>query len=275
VIDAMRGFGADLRGAADAVAARGGALGRPLHLVSRTTSTNDLAKQAARAGAPHGSAWVAEEQSGGRGRQGRPWLSPPGESLLFSVLLRIESDPRWLPPVSVAAGLAVTEAVGVHAQNSRPLLKWPNDVLIGDRKVAGVLVEATATGRGAHAVVVGIGINVHTRAFPPDLASRATSVALEASRTPVRAELLADVLERLDRDLPVVVGRGLGLLASRIAACDGLRGEMVRCAEGLEGVAEGIDERGRLVVLSRDGTLARWSSGEVHLVRRSAPSQRF
>jgi BirA family biotin operon repressor/biotin-[acetyl-CoA-carboxylase] ligase len=218
---------------------------------------------------------VAEEQSDGRGRQGRAWIAPRGESLLFSVLLRIDCDPRSLPPISVAAGLAVTEAVALHVVEPRPALKWPNDVLIGDRKVAGVLVEATATGPGSHDVVVGIGINVHTRVFPAELAARATSIANHVSRAPVRAELLADVLERLDRDLAIVVGRGLGPLASRLAACDGLGGKPVRCAEGLEGIAEGIDERGRLLVRGPDGALARWSSGEVHIVRRSAPSPCF
>jgi BirA family biotin operon repressor/biotin-[acetyl-CoA-carboxylase] ligase len=264
------GIGPDLQGAADAVAARGGELGRPLHLVPRTTSTNDLAKQAARAGAPHGSTWVAEEQSEGRGRQGRRWTAPPGESLLFSVLLRIDRDARWLPPVSVTAGLTVTEAIGLHVRVSRPLLKWPNDVLIRDRKVAGVLVEVAGSGARPHAVVIGIGINVHTRVFPPELASTATSIALEGERVPSRGDLLADILERLDRDLPIVVERGLGLLAARLAACDGLRGSSVRCMEGEEGIAEGIDDSGRLLVRRADGTLGRWSTGEVHLVRRSA-----
>jgi BirA family biotin operon repressor/biotin-[acetyl-CoA-carboxylase] ligase len=267
-------IGPDLQGAADAVAARGSELGRPLHLVPKTTSTNELAKQAARAGAPHGSTWVAEEQSEGRGRQGRRWTAPPGESLLFSVLLRIDGDARWLPPVSVTAGLTVTEAIGLHVRESRPLLKWPNDVLIRDRKVAGVLVEVTGSDPRTRAVVIGIGINVYTRAFPPDLASTATSIALESERVPSRGDLLADILERLDRDLPIVVERGLGLLAARLAACDALRGSNVRCLEGEEGIAEGIDESGRLLVRRADGTPARWSTGEVHLVRRSAAKGR-
>jgi BirA family biotin operon repressor/biotin-[acetyl-CoA-carboxylase] ligase len=267
MIQESPGVGPDLQGAADAVAARGGELGRLIHVVSRATSTNDLAKQAAREGAPHGSTWVAEEQSDGRGRQGRRWTAVPGESLLFSILLRIESEARHLPPISVLAGLAVTEAIGRYTRESHPVLKWPNDVVIGERKVAGVLVEASGSGPRAHVVVVGIGINVYTRVFPPELASIATSIALEGGRVPKRADLLADVLERFDRDLPLVANRGLGVVAARLLAFDGLRGRSVRSTEGDEGVAAGIDESGCLHVRRVDGTVARWAAGEVHLVR--------
>jgi BirA family biotin operon repressor/biotin-[acetyl-CoA-carboxylase] ligase len=266
------GVAPDLVEAERLVAAHGSALGRPMHLLRRTTSTSDEAKLAAKRGAPHGSTWVAEEQTAGRGRQGRAWVSPPGENLLFSTLVRVACPPSRLPPIALAVGLAVRDAVAAAAPGARPVIKWPNDVLVDGKKIAGVLVEAITMGARVEAVVVGVGVNVLTRAFPDDIAARATSVALVADAPPDRGALLADVLRRLDADLHVVVARGLGLLRARLDACDALRGRRVRSDAGDEGTAEGIDEDGRLMVRRPPdapgvpGVLARWSAGEVHLV---------
>jgi BirA family transcriptional regulator, biotin operon repressor / biotin---[acetyl-CoA-carboxylase] ligase len=258
----------DLLLAPDRVAARGGELGRPMHLLFSTTSTNDEAKAAARAGAQHGSTWVADQQTAGRGRHGRAWLSPAGESLLFSVILRAASAPGRLPLVALAAGLAVRDAVATAVPGAEVKIKWPNDVYITGRKVAGILVEAMTVGVRVEAVVVGVGINVHTRVFPDELEGRATSVALVSrDHPPDRASILADVLGSLDRDLQLVLGRGLGLLRARLDAADALRGCRVRSGSGDEGVASGIDDEGRLLVTLAGGVVARWSSGEVDLVR--------
>lgn len=255
--------------AAEVVAARGAALGRPLLLLAATTSTNDEARRGAKEGAVHGATWVAEEQTAGRGRQGRVWLSPPGESLLFSVLVREAPSPARLPLVALVAGLAVRDAVA-RAVPQRPVtIKWPNDVWIGDRKVAGVLVEAISAGGRVEAIVVGIGVNVHTRVFPDEIAPRATSIALaltSGANPPERAQILADVLAQLDGDLHVVCARGLGAFRARLEAADALRGRRVRTDANDDGTAVGIDEEGRLLVRRADGALARWISGEVHLV---------
>ena len=253
----------DIARAADAIRARGGALGTPLHILGETTSTNDEAKRAAKLGAPHGSTWVAETQTAGRGRQGRTWISPRGENLLFSVLLRVACPPSRLPPLALVAGLAARDAVGHDAR-----IKWPNDVVIGKKKIAGVLVESIVAGSRVEAVVIGIGINVHTRDFPADIADRATSLAILGQRSPDRAEILADVVHALDRDVELVAARGLGLVHARLAAADSLSGEEVRGELG-EGIAEGIDLEGRLMVRSKKGILHRWAAGEVHLVRSS------
>ena len=246
----------DLADAAARIAERGGTLGRPLHLLERTGSTNDDAKTAARDGAPHGATWVAETQDKGRGRQGRSWVSPPGENLLFSVLLRVRCAPARVPPLALVAGLAVRDAVARHVDGDRVRIKWPNDVVILDRsgnagfkKVAGVLVESAVSGAQVEHVVVGVGLNVHTRAFPDELAALATSVALEAAGpAPERAILLADVLAALDRDVELVAHRGLGLVHARIEAADVLRGRAVEVDGRPGGVAEGIDADGRLLV---------------------------
>jgi BirA family biotin operon repressor/biotin-[acetyl-CoA-carboxylase] ligase len=259
----------DLARAPALVAERGLTLGRPMHLLATTSSTNDEAKRAAGEGAPHGSTWVAEAQTAGRGRQGRSWLATPGESILASVLVRARCPPAKLPPIALVAGLAVRDAVARAAPDARVAIKWPNDVLVEGRKVAGILVEAITVGARVDAVIVGMGINVHSRGFPADLASRATSVALVSGHPPDRADLLADALGGLDRDLHVVVERGLGLFRARLEGADALRGLVVQNDTGdasEQGVASGVDDDGRLLVRRADGTTGRWSAGEVHVV---------
>ncbi len=265
----------DLARAADLILSRGGTLGRPLHLLLETTSTNDEAKRAAKEGAPHGATWVAESQRAGRGRQGRVWISPPGENLLFSVLLRLRCAPSRLPPLALVAGLAVRDAIESALRgpsslvpSNKVLLKWPNDVLVGGKKIAGVLVEAAVAGHAVESVVIGIGLNVHTLDFPDDLAGIATSLALLGSPVRDRAELLADTLHALDRDVHLAADRGLGLIHARLSEHDALRGKRVRggADETCEGTAEGIDLDGMLLVRRDDGVRVRWSAGEVHLV---------
>ena len=257
----------DLKGASALLAERGCALGDPLFLLSSTTSTNDEAKRAAKDGASHGSTWVAEEQTAGRGRHGRTWLSPRGEGLLFSTLVRVSCSPQALPPIALLAGLAVHEAVQRSMPGVDAGLKWPNDVVVGRRKLAGVLVEAVTVGLRVVAVVVGVGINVHTRSFPKGVSERATSLALVSPTLPDRRVLLVDTLVSLDRDLHAVAARGLGLVRARLESADALRGRVVRSDSGVEGVASGIDDDGRLIVRLPSGSVTRFTSGEVRLAR--------
>ena len=271
----------DLARAAGPIAARGMTLGTPLVIAEETESTNDDAKRGAREGAPHGALWIAEAQSSGRGRQGRTWSSPPGENLLFSVLLRLRCAPARVPPVSLACGLAVRDAVAraIGAADADVVVKWPNDVLVRSardgvlRKVAGILVESGIAGSKVEYVVVGIGINVHTRTFPEDLVPIATSIALEREARPGapraeldRGEILAEVLSGLDRDVDHVAHKGLGLIHGRLTRHDALFGQRVESAEGdLRGIARGVDLEGRLLVETDDGGLRRVSAGEVRL----------
>jgi BirA family biotin operon repressor/biotin-[acetyl-CoA-carboxylase] ligase len=188
--------------------------------------------------------------------------------LLFSVVVRVSCVAARLPSLALAAGLAVHQAVKCAAPRAEVGLKWPNDVLAGGRKLAGILVETATGAAGVEAVVVGVGINVHTRAFPAELSERATSVALLSDTPPNRGELLADTLAALDRDLHVVAHRGLGMVRARLDRADVLRGRRVRSDAGVEGIACGIDDDGRLMVLLETGGRARWSSGEVQIVLR-------
>jgi BirA family biotin operon repressor/biotin-[acetyl-CoA-carboxylase] ligase len=261
----------DLEKAAALIAERGCVLGRPLVMLGSTTSTSDDAHSAAKQGAPHGSTWVAEVQTSGRGRRGRTWVSPPGEGLLFSVLVRLTCAPSALPPIALVAGLAVQEAVSRAAPGADVRCKWPNDVVVGGRKLAGVLVEAVTVGSRVEAVVIGVGINVHTRLFPDDLADQATSVALVSPGAAAdRGALLADTLASLDRDLHLVAARGLGVVRARLDAADALSGRPVQSDVGVEGVACGIGDDGRLLVRLGDGSVAKWSSGEVRMLKPGA-----
>ena len=218
--------------------------GRPHVHLRRTTSTNDHARALASAGAPAGTLVTAGEQTAGRGRQGRTWSAPPGRALLLSLVVR-ELDPL-LP---LRAGLAVADLAGPPA-----LVKWPNDVLVEGRKVAGVLVEARPQEGWA---VVGIGVNVAVEAFPPELERIAGSLG----RAPEElGATLRELLGALERRLAADAGAVVAALCER----DALLGRPVRWAGG-EGVGEGIDADGSLLVRTADGEHLALGAGEVHL----------
>jgi BirA family biotin operon repressor/biotin-[acetyl-CoA-carboxylase] ligase len=242
------------------IAERGITLGKPVERFDEIDSTNDALKRAAKHGAAHGTLYVAESQTRGRGRQGRTWLGERGESILASVLLRIDCEPRKLPPLALVAGLSARDAIGGAAK-----IKWPNDVLIEGKKVAGILVEAVLTGTRVDAIVVGVGINVHQRSFPAEIGGIATSVALHSKDQPDRATILADFLAGLDRDIGHVAARGLGLVHARITAADALAGRRIKLEDGSFAEALGIELDGTLRVRRDDGAIVRLASGEVHL----------
>jgi BirA family biotin operon repressor/biotin-[acetyl-CoA-carboxylase] ligase len=212
-----------------------------------TDSTNERAKLLAAAGAPHGTVVTADEQTAGRGRQGRVWTAPPRSAVLMSVVLR-ELDER-LP---LTAAVAVSDALPLEAT-----IKWPNDVWIDGRKVAGILVEGRPQEGWA---VVGVGVNVRTLDFPAELAGSATSLRLAGIDGDTES-VLADVLRSLDRWLGAPPEAVLHAWRSR----DALKGERVRWTGG-EGVAGGIDDSGALLVETRDGRVT-LDAGEVHLLR--------
>jgi BirA family transcriptional regulator, biotin operon repressor / biotin---[acetyl-CoA-carboxylase] ligase len=224
-------------------------LGTP-HLHLRvTTSTNDRARELAAAGAPHGTLVTADEQSAGRGRQGRAWTAPAGRALLMSLVLRSDRvGPALLP---LAAGVAVADACGAGAR-----VKWPNDVQLDGRKVAGILAEGRPQEGWA---VLGIGVNVALRPadFPPELADRATGLGLAAGDVP---RVLARVLAGLD----AVLALSPAALLARWRERDALLGRHVSWAGGT-GTAAGVDDEGRLRVRSDAGGEVVLDAGEVHL----------
>jgi BirA family biotin operon repressor/biotin-[acetyl-CoA-carboxylase] ligase len=222
-------------------------LGTPRVHYRLIDSTNARARELAARGVRHGTLVTAREQTAGRGRQGRTWVAPPGRALLCSLVVR--DPPRLLP---LAAGIAVAEIAGPQAR-----VKWPNDVLLDGRKLAGILVEGRPAERWA---VLGIGLNVALRAedLPPELRDVAGTLGLEPDDVePVLDRLLQALEAWIAADDEAV----LGALRDR----DALRGQAVRWSGG-EGVGEGIDGDGRLLVATADGLTA-LDAGEVHLRR--------
>ena len=221
-------------------------LGRPrLHLRS-IGSTNARARELALAGAPHGTAVTADEQTAGRGRQGRGWETPPGSALAVSLVIR---DPD--PLLSLRAGLAVADLAGACAR-----VKWPNDVLVGGRKVAGVLVEGRLQEGWA---VLGIGVNaaLDLAMLPDDVREIAGTLGLDRSELP---RALEDLLEALGRRLAEPPETTLAALRE----LDALAGRPVRW-DGGAGTGAGIAADGALLVRDADGALHALAAGEVHL----------
>ena len=220
-----------------------------------TDSTNQRAKELAAAGAPHGTLVTADEQTAGRGRQGRAWVAPARSAVLMSLVLR-ELDERF-PLVPLVAAVAVAEACESLAP-VRCAIKWPNDVWIGDRKLAGVLVEGRPQeGWG----VLGIGLNVTTAEdeFPEELRATATSLRIEVGEPRPRERVLAELLQALDRRLSDSAKAVLEAWRAR----DALLGRTVSW-QGGEGTAAGIDDEGALLVETADGRVA-LDAGEVHV----------
>jgi BirA family biotin operon repressor/biotin-[acetyl-CoA-carboxylase] ligase len=225
-----------------------GALGHPRLHLRATSSTNDRARELAQAGAPHGTLITATEQSAGRGRQGRAWSAPPGSALLMSLVVR--EPPTLLPLV---AALAVAEVAGPEAR-----IKWPNDVLVDERKVGGILAEARPPEPWA---VLGIGLNVALRVtdLPPELHATAGTLGLQPGDVEPTLERLLGALER-------ALALELTALLDAYRERDALMGRDVRWARG-SGRAAGIDGAGRLVVELPDGGRTALDAGEVHLER--------
>jgi BirA family transcriptional regulator, biotin operon repressor / biotin---[acetyl-CoA-carboxylase] ligase len=220
-------------------------LGHPRVHYRLIGSTNARARELAAAGAPHGTVITASEQSAGRGRQGRTWVAPAGRALLVSVVLR--DPPRLLP---LATGVAVAEVVGPGAR-----IKWPNDVLLEGRKVAGILVEGRPQ---EHWAVAGIGVNVAVQEsdFPDELRATAGTLGLDGDE-------LEPTLARMLAALARWVGADSGKVLEAVRERDSLRGRHVRWNGG-EGVAAGVDGDGRLVIETSEGRVF-LEAGEVHL----------
>jgi BirA family transcriptional regulator, biotin operon repressor / biotin---[acetyl-CoA-carboxylase] ligase len=181
--------------------------GHTVHSLDTVDSTNTFARSLAENAASEGTLVVAETQTVGRGRLGRKWISGPGENLTFSIILRpgIAPDRISLLPLAIAVGIAH----GVIASTRLPVsCKWPNDLLVGGRKFAGILLEGSINSDGLAFVIVGIGINVNQTAFPEDLSAKATSLALQAGQPIDRLSLFRTILESLENDYDGFISTG-------------------------------------------------------------------
>ncbi|MEO5913644.1 MAG: biotin--[acetyl-CoA-carboxylase] ligase [Luteolibacter sp.] len=234
----------------------------PFRLLVRETveSTNDEVRALAMAGAADGLIVLAERQTAGRGRRGAAWFSPAGESLAFSILVRPEEPKALWPRLALAAGVAVAEAIesfGVQAG-----IKWPNDVWIGQRKVAGILVEA-----GTDFAVVGIGLNVNTLGFPAEVSEIATSLRMETSREFSRAEVLSAIIHRF-ASRRQHVGDHFEMLISAVSQRCVLTGKkvtLITAGGPRDGTVEGIAAGGELMLRTDAGLERLIQADEIRL----------
>jgi BirA family transcriptional regulator, biotin operon repressor / biotin---[acetyl-CoA-carboxylase] ligase len=256
----------DLR-ALDA-ALRGSRFEGKLQFFPAIGSTNNHAMQQAEGGAPDGSVYFADEQTAGRGRGAHTWASPPGSGLYLSILLRPQIAPADILWLSLAAGLAVREAVR-RVTSLEADLRWPNDLLFGRKKFCGMLTELNAEVTRVRHAVVGIGINVHQETFPDELRALATSLQMETGRAWPRQELLIALLQSLDCEVAALAAaRDAQVYAQAMrqrleAASTWVRGKRVRVdeGEGFTGTTEGLDARGFLLVRSAEGLRTVYSGG--------------
>ncbi len=243
-----------------------------LHFFPTIHSTNTHAMAQADAGAPDGSVYFADEQTAGRGRGTHEWSSPPGSGLYLSILLRPAIAPADVLWLSLAAGLAVHQAVR-QVTSLECDLRWPNDLLLGSKlgskKFCGILTELNAEVTRVRSLVIGIGINVHQPEFPPDLRNIATSLHIETGRSWPRQDLLAALLQSLDREVNALTTPGnlsnatASILARLERASSWIRGKRVYVEEleGYEGVTEGLDPRGFLQIRTASGLRTVYSGG--------------
>jgi BirA family biotin operon repressor/biotin-[acetyl-CoA-carboxylase] ligase len=242
-------------------------VGRDIQVFKKTTSTNDIVEKLARDGVAEGVVVFAESQTKGRGRLGRKWISPTGAGLWFSILLRPDLRPTEATQLTVASATALRRAIAGHT-GLNATIKWPNDVVVRGRKVAGILTELNAELDRVRYLVLGIGVNVNLAAldFPPDLRKTATSLSAECGRRISRSELAACILRELDRDYASITHGRFATVADEWAANSSTLGcqLVIRIGERrVRGRAESLDEEGALLLRTEHGHLERVTGGDV------------
>ncbi len=231
-----------------------------------TDSTNNRAKDAGEKGRQHGTLFVADQQSAGKGRRGRRWVSPSGTSIYMSLLLRPEIAPNSAPMLTLVMGLSVAEGIrrvtGMDAG-----IKWPNDIVVNKKKICGILTEMAAEMEYINYVVIGVGINVNQREFPSEIRDMATSLRMEGGHTYQRSEIVAAVLEEFEKNYKTFTeSKDLSGIQDAYNAILVNRRQEVKVLEPgneYEAFAEGINKTGELIVDLPDGSKKEIFSGEV------------
>ena len=247
-------------------------VGRDIQVFEQTTSTNDVIEKLARDGVKEGAVVFAESQTRGRGRLGRKWISPTRKGLWFSVLLRPSVSPQETTQLTVASATALRRAIktvtGLSAE-----IKWPNDLLLGGKKVAGILTEMSAEVDRVQHIILGIGVDVNQDAneFPAELRGIATSLKIEAGEAISRAGLATEMLRELDADYTRIGAGKFPQLADEWEAGCATIGKNVSVQMGarlIRGRAEALDDDGALLVRTEHGHLERVIGGDVTLEKR-------
>jgi BirA family biotin operon repressor/biotin-[acetyl-CoA-carboxylase] ligase len=249
-------------------AERGFGLGHVVEFRAVTSSTNDDALKGARAGAPHGALYVAGNQTAGRGRRGNRWFGAEGQSVAFTVLLRPKVAASRASGVALVGGLAVRAAVSgwlrAEGRSGEPLVKWPNDVVIGGRKLCGILAESQIRGSEVLAIALGIGLNLGLDGLPTDVAETATSLlALGVSELSPEI-VIAEVLEALEARIDAFSVGGESTV-EELRQYDALLGKLLRVGQE-EGFARGINRSGSLLLQSTEGVVKEVHGGHVVVV---------
>ena len=251
-----------------AVRGRGYRMPEVVEWLDSVDSTNTALMAAGLKGAADGTLYCAEHQQAGKGRRGRQWHSVPGGSLTFSVLWRFETGLQSLAGLSLAVGLAIARAVNRHSRHPARL-KWPNDVLVDYRKLAGILVEVQGDMHGAAFAVVGVGVNIRLNEAHRNAVDQAVVDLAEMGVTVGRNQLLADCLRELHTVLALFRQHGFAALREDWLALDAYAGRAVALslpdARRLQGVAAGIDETGAFLLRDAQSKVAAYSGGEISL----------
>ena len=251
--------------------ATGQVIGNVIRVLPQTTSTNDEASRAALEDHPEGLVIFAESQSAGRGRMGRRWSSPAGRGLWFSVLLRPSLAPSECTQLTAASANALVRAIQ-STTGITPEIKWPNDLLIKGKKIAGILTEMSAELEHVRSVVLGIGIDVNQTAseFPADIRNIATSLKLATGKSVSRADLAEAVLHELDREYARILAGDFAAVAEEWAGYCTTLGKLATIDMGtrrVRGRAEALDENGALLLRTEHGRIERIIGGEVTLTK--------
>ncbi|HWH79379.1 MAG TPA: biotin--[acetyl-CoA-carboxylase] ligase [Candidatus Binatus sp.] len=242
-------------------------LARNLHYFSAIDSTNNYARRLAENGVAEGAIVLAESQSQGRGRLGRVWQSPPFTNLYLSIILRPKLRPAQAPQITLMAAVALAEAL--DSLLARPVaIKWPNDILFGGKKLAGILTEAACDVEQLHYVILGIGVNLNYRieSMPDEIRARATSIAEITGKSISRESFLRRLIQDIERCYGELEASGLATIAPRWEAHFSLRGKAVRVElldQRIEGRARGIDRDGALLIEDNQGEVHRVIAGDV------------
>jgi len=242
-------------------------LGTKFHYFEEIDSTNSYARRLADAGAPEGEVVIAERQSEGRGRLGRSWVSPPFSNLYCSLVLRPALAPAHAPQITLMAAVALADTIASFVAD-RPAIKWPNDIMIDGKKLAGILTESACDAKRIEFVILGIGVNLNfpRQRMPETIRDRATSLMEVAGKTLSRELFLRRLIQDLDRCYGILGDLGFAAIAPRWEAYFALRGRRVRVVmvdEALSGTVAGIDGDGALFLEAEDGVLHRVLAGDV------------
>lgn len=242
-----------------------------VHRLESVDSTNEEAKRLARMGAAHGEAVVADVQTAGKGRRGRRWLSPPGQNLYLSVVLRPEIPPARAPLLVAVSAVAVAEALRSFGAEAK--IKWPNDVEVGGRKICGILLELSLRDERVDFAVAGFGVNLEgdLSTLGAEIAERATTLERELGIRPGRDEVMRRILSTLEERLGQFEREGFAPIRARYLELSSTVGARVRLFEPertIEGVALDVDDEGALWVEVDGGGIERHLTGDLVTLRR-------